>query len=159
MTREKKSWREIDRTRDRSRGRTRKDDRDRLERALDDSRFKERYLQEAEKLFMGAKGKPEHSRALMAIRNAYGTAGFKEAVKNYMETYGTPDDWGTLLLLLDLKKEPEIVCQAINRLCELAEEKGPAEKKGFMSKLSVLSLTAKDPEVQEEAELALAEFA
>jgi len=82
MVRErKKSWKEIDRKRDRSRSaRNKKDERSNLERALEDPRMKELYLQEAEKLFMGAKGRPQHSKDLMAIHESYGRTRFLSTV-------------------------------------------------------------------------------
>ena len=142
MVREKKkSWKEIDRKRDRKRGAgNRKNERSNLERALEDPRMKERYLQEAEKLFMGAKGRPEHS------------------VRNYVDTYGMPNDWGALLLILDIKNDSELVCKAIESLCKLVGEKGTVERRGLESKLRVLSLTARDAEIRETAKTQLTEL-
>ena len=160
MAREKKkSWKEIDRRRDRGRSaRNRKDKRSDLERALEDPRMKERYLKEAEKLFMGAKGQPQHSKDLMAIYESYGKAKFLSTVRHYVDTYGMPDDWGALLLLLDIKNDSELVCKAIEALCELVDEKGAVEQKGLKSKLRVLSLIARDPQIRETAEIQLTEL-
>jgi len=157
MAREKKkSWKEIDRKRDRGRGAGhRKDERSNLERVLEDPRMKERYLQEAEKLFMGAKGRPEHSKDLMAIHESYGRTRFLSTVRHYVDTYGMPQDWGALLLILDIKNDSELVCKAIEALCELVGEKGTVEQKGLKSKLRVLSLTARNPEIREAAEIQL----
>jgi len=160
MARERrKSWKEIDRKCDRGKSaRNRKDERSNLERALEDPRIKERYLKEAEKLFMGAKGRPQHSKDLMAIHESYGRAKFLSTVRHYVDTYGMPDDWGALLLLLDIKNDSELVCKAIEALCGLVEEKGIVERKGLKSKLRVLSLTARNPEIRETAEIQLAEL-
>ena len=160
MIREKKkSWKEIDRMRGRngSAGH-RKDERSNLEKALEDPRMKERYLQEAEKLFMGAKGRPEHSKDLMAIHESYGRRRFLSTVRHYVDTYGMPQDWGALLLILDIKNDPDLVCKAIEGLCELVGEKGTVERRGLESKLRVLSLTSKNPEIQETAETQLTEL-
>ncbi|MEA3386341.1 MAG: hypothetical protein U9Q89_07850 [Thermodesulfobacteriota bacterium] len=160
MVRERrKSWKEIDKMRNRS-GSTehRNDERSNLERALEDPRIKERYLQEAEKLFMGAKGRPEHSKDLMAIHESYGRTRFLSTVKHYVDTYGMPQDWGALLLILDIKNDSELVCKAIEGLCELVGEKGTVERRGLESKLRVLSLTARNPEIQETAETQLTEL-
>jgi hypothetical protein len=147
MARERKrSWKEIDRKRDRSRSaRKKKDERSNLERALEDPRMKERYLKEAEKLFMGPKGRPQHSKDLMAIHESYGRAKFLSTVRHYVDTYGMPDD-------------SELVCKAIEALCELVGEKSLVERKGFESKLRVLSLTSRDPEIRETAEIQLTEL-
>jgi hypothetical protein len=155
----KKSWKEIDKMHNRS-GSTehRKDERSNLERALENPRMKERYLQEAEKLFMGAKGRPQHSKDLMAIHESYGRTRFLPTVRHYVDTYGMPQDWGALLLILDIKNDSELVCKAIEGLCELVGEKGTVERRGLESKLRVLSLTARNLEIQETAETQLTEL-
>ncbi len=154
-----KSWREIDRMRDRpERLRNKREDAGELERALKDPRMKDLYLKEADKLFMGIKGRPEHSKDLMAIHNSYGTSKFLSSVRHYVDTYGIPDDWSVLLLILDLKKETDIVCKAIETLCELAGDKSPVEQKGLKSKLKVMSLTTRDPKIRDTAEIQLTEL-
>jgi len=158
---QKKSWREIDRQRDRgtAKGNKRDEERSHLEKALDDRKFREQYLKEAEKLFMGPKGRPEHARDMQAIHETYGTKGFLMAVRHYIETYGLPDDWGTLSLLLDLKEDPKTVCAAIGRLGSLYGETGPIEQRGFRSKLDILLLTSRDPDILEAAQVSLEELA
>lgn len=152
----KKSWKGIDRMRDRGKGsRNKKDERSNLEKALEDPKMKERYLQEAEKLFMGAKGRPQHSKDLMAIHKSYGRANFLSNVRRYVSTYGMPSDWGALLLILDIKNDSALVCKAIEALCELVEEKGTVERRGLQSKLRVLSLTTRNAEIRETAEMQL----
>jgi hypothetical protein len=160
MVRErKKSWKEIDKMHNRSGGTEhRQDERSNLERALEDPRMKERYLQEAEKLFMGAKGRPQHSKDLMAIHESYGRTRFLSTVRHYIDTYGMPQDWGALLLILDIKNDPDLVCKAIEGLCELAGEKGTVERRGLESKLRVLSLTARNAEIRDTAEIQLTEL-
>lgn len=155
----KKSWREIDRQRDKSRRpRKKKQELSNLERALENPRVKDRYLKEAEKLFMGVKGQPQHSKDLRAIHKSYGRSNFQSVAKHYVETYGMPNDWGTLLLFLDIRDNPELVCKAIQVLCKIVGGKGPVEKKGLKSKLKVLSLIARDPQIRETAETQLAGF-
>ena len=160
MVRErKKSWKEIDKMHNRSGGtKHRQDERSNLERALEDPRMKERYLQEAEKLFMGAKGRPQHSKDLMAIHESYGRTRFLSTVRHYVDTYGMPNDWGALLLILDIKNDSELVCKAIEGLCELVGEKGTVERRGLESKLRVLSLTARNTEIRDTAEIQLTEL-
>ncbi|NDY42206.1 hypothetical protein G3N55_05015 [Dissulfurirhabdus thermomarina] len=156
MGERRKSWREIDKMRDRGGGRgRRRDDRSALERALYDRKLRDQYLKEAERLFQGPKGRPEHGRDLQAVHEAYGTPKFQAAARHYLETYGLPDEWGTLLLFLDLEGAADVVAQAIEALCSLAPEKGPVERKGLEGKLRVLAMTSPEPEVQEAAEAAL----
>ena len=129
-----------------------------LEKALDDPRLKKLYLKEAEKLFLGPKGTPEHDKALKRFKESYGRKNFEEIARDYVERFGLPDEWGDLILLLDLEKSPDIVCDAMEKARELVATKGPLEKTGFISKLKVLSMTAKDPDVGELAEEILESF-
>ena len=155
---ERPSWREIDRLRDRSpHTKRRKSSESELEKALRSKWLKERYLKEVEKLFSGKKASAEHDKALKAIHKAYGTNRFNRTVKKYVEEYGLPEDWGTLILLLD-HKDPQIVCQALEALKALYPEKGLVEKQGFLSKARVLAMTARKEEVREAAQLVLDEI-
>lgn len=159
MSEKRKSWREIDQMRDRGAGSgKRRDDRSSLEKALENPRLREKYLKEAGKLFMGAKGGANHQRDLKAIHDAYGTPRFDGAVIHYLAQYGLPDDWATLMLLLDFKGATETVCKAIDALTVLAKGKGLIERQGLKGKLRVLSLSAKDLEVREAAEVKLSEL-
>ncbi len=154
-----KSWREIDRMRDRGRSRkSRSEGTSTLEKALEDPRLRDLYLKEAENLFKGPKGRPEHAKDLRAVHDAYGTPNFPSAVKHYIETYGMPDDWGTLIILLDLEKKPEIIIKAMEGLQDLYDSKGRVEQKGLKSKLRILSMTSGDPDVRETAETILSEL-
>ena len=159
MGERKKSWREIDRMKDRSRHtRPHTEPKSMLERALDDPRLKKLYLKEAEKLFQGPKGTPEHDRALKKLKNSYGKGTFEANAREYVAKYGLPDEWGVLILLLDLEKSPDIVCDAMEKACKMLAEKGPVERAGFLSKLKVLSMTSKDPYISELAEEILEEL-
>ena len=159
MGERKKSWREIDRMKDRSRH-TRQDTEPKsmLERALDDPRLKKLYLKEAEKLFQGPKGTPEHDRALKKLKKSYGKDSFEATARDYVSKYGLPDEWGVLILLLDLENSPDIVCDAMEKASKMVAEKGPLERTGFLSKLKVLSMTSKDPDISEVAEEILEGF-
>ncbi len=159
MGERKKSWREIDKLRDRSRHTRRTEEpKSMLEKALDDPRLKKLYLKEAEKLFLGPKGTPEHDEALKRLKESYGKRHFEEVARDYVERFGLPDEWGDLILLLDLEKSPNIVCDAMEKARELVSTKGPLEKAGFISKLKVLSMTSKDPDISEVAEEILESF-
>jgi hypothetical protein len=159
MENNRKSWLEIDKMRDKGNSRrVRRSSKSTLERALEDPRLREHYLQQAERLFMGAKGKPDHAKDLQAIHEAYGAAEFEAAVQNYIEKYGMPEDWSTLLLLLDTKNNPVIVCKSISILTGLSSDKGTVERKGLKSKLEVMSLTTKDYHIRETAEQYLSEL-
>jgi len=94
-----------------------------------------------DKLFQGEKGSKEHKAARNAIHTSYGTSKFASSVKKYLKKYGIPDDWSTLMLLLDYKDD-EVLVQVIETLKEIALERSPVERQGFKDKLEILAITA-----------------
>jgi len=143
--RDRPSWREIDRKRDRSRHVTR-DKTSRKEKSLRSTWAKQQYLKEVGKFFQGEKGGKEHKVALDAIHRHYGTGKFASAVKKYLKKYGIPDDWSTLMLLLDYKDD-KVLVQVIEALKEIALERSPLERQGFKDKLEILSFTASNKQI------------
>jgi len=154
--REKPSWREIDRRRDRSRHASR-DERSRKEKSLRSTWAKEQYLKEVDKLFTGKKGGKEHKSALNAIHRAYGTSKFASSVKKYLQKYGIPDDWSTLMLLLDYKDD-EVLQQVIEVMKDLAPERSAMERHGFKDKLEILSFTTSSSKILSLVESVLQEL-
>lgn len=154
--REKPSWREIDRRRDRSRHVSR-DERSSKEESLRSTWAKEQYLKKVDKFFQGKKGGKEHKAALNAIHRSYGTSKFASSVKKYLKEYGIPDDWSTLMLLLDFKDD-EVLVEVIEVMKALAPERSPMERYGFRDKLEILSLTASSSQVITLAESVLKEL-
>ena len=143
--REKPNWREIDRKRDRSRHASR-DKSSRQEKSLRSTWAKEQYMKEMDKLFQGEKGGKEHKTALNAIHNHYGTSRFAASVRRYLKKYGIPDDWSTLMLLLDYKDD-EVIAQVIEALKAFAPDRSPVEREGFKNKLEILSITASSSQI------------
>ncbi len=123
-----------------------------IERALENPRIKNQYLKEVERLFQGPKADPAHEKDLQKIHSSYGTNSFKKQVKAYIKKYGLPDDWGALILLLDLKGESQIVIDTMEKLVEMSKDLSSQEKRGLKSKLKTLSLTTKEVDVAEIAE-------
>jgi hypothetical protein len=154
--RERPSWREIDRRRDRSRHVSR-DEPSKRQKSAQSSRAKQQYLKEMEKVFQGARGTKEHQTALNAIHRHYGTNKFSSSVKKYLKTYGLPNDWGTLILLLDFK-EHKVAIEAIETLKTLVADRPFMEREGFKNKLEILSLTASSSELISLAEALLKEL-
>lgn len=154
------SWREIDRLRDRSlHARLReKRERETVQKSIDRSAWlKEKYLKEVEKLFAGKKGKPEHEKALKRLKNAYGTQRFTKVAREYVKAYGLPEDWNTLLLLLEARDET-IVCEAMEALAKVAPEKGPLERQGFQAKVRTLNLMSENEKIKRTARKILEEL-
>ncbi|QJA05375.1 hypothetical protein FVE67_00585 [Thermosulfurimonas marina] len=158
--RRRPSWRELDRRRDRS-GYARvreKQEKESPGKTIERSSWlKGKYLKEVEKLFSGKKGSPEHEKALKKLKNAYGTKRFTRVAREYVENYGLPEDWNTLLLLLEAEDE-ELVCQALEDLKAQAGEKSPLERQGFIAKVRSLTLISESPRIKTCAEKILSEM-
>jgi len=61
-----------------------------------------------EKLF-GKKGDRARLRLVDRLREAHGTPNFERTYREYLKSYGLPDDLPLLLLLLDLHHEEDVV--------------------------------------------------
>jgi hypothetical protein len=155
--RERPSWREIDRMRDRSRHVSRGGQRPSKERSLRSTWAKKQHLKEAEKVFQGKRGTKDHKAAVDAIHRSYGSGKFSSAVKKYLETYGVPAEWGTLLLLLDYKDD-EVLVEVIDKLKDLAPKRTAVEKRGLKNKLEILTFTTRSSRIASVAEAALKEL-
>ncbi|NWF93145.1 MAG: hypothetical protein HXY46_09520 [Syntrophaceae bacterium] len=147
--RERISWREIDRRKDRPYA-TRE-----TPKAREGSRrsdwLKRHYRKEVDKLFMGKKGTKKHQKALDDIDRYQGTDRFEAAVKAYLDQYGLPEDWNTLSLLLDYS-DSEKVLEALAAMKNLYETRSPVEKQGFKAKVDILAMTAADRDLRAFAE-------
>ncbi len=154
---EKPSWRDLDRRRDRSRHV------ESNEINIDNNPrwVRKQILREADKLFQGNNGpkklSPEQQKALNEIHKTFGTNKYSASVKRYLKEYGLPDDWGTLLLLLDFNDIPTII-EAIQSLKKLYPQQGLQEQQGFRSKLNIISMTSKDEKLRYFVEQAMGEI-
>lgn len=154
--REKLSWREIDRMRDRSRH-VSGERKSFQERTLRSDWAKKQHLREAEKFFQGRKGTDAYKAADRALHEKYGTPDFQEAAKNFLQQFGLPDEWGSLLLILDFH-EAKWVKEALAAMKGLYEKRSLLEQKGFKGKVKVLVMTTADKEVRREGERILEEL-
>ncbi len=148
--REKLSWREIDRRRDRSPHAPKEPPKEHT-RSRRSEWVMKKYRKEADKLFMGKKGTKKHKKAQVDIDRYHGTEQFDEAVKSYLDQYGLPDDWRTLSLLLDYT-DPEKVLEAIHAMRPLYQTRSPMEKQGFKSRLDILAMTSGHRDLRDAAE-------
>jgi hypothetical protein len=82
---------------------------------------------------------------------------FSDAVKKYLDKYGIPDDWSTLMLMLDSKDE-EVVVEVIEAMHACCTERSPTERQGFKDKLEILSFTSSHSRVVSLAERVLKEL-
>ena len=148
--RERISWREIDRRKDRS-PHAPKEMPEGRERSRRSEWVMKKFRKEADKLFMGKKGTKKHEKARSDIERYQGTDQFETAVRAYLEQYGLPDDWRTLSLLLDYSKA-ETVLQALTAMKDLYESRTPMEKQGFKAKVDILAMTAPNSDLRDLAE-------
>ena len=154
--REKLSWREIDKRRDHSRH-VSGDRGSYQERTLRSDWARKQHLREAEKFFQGKKGTAAYKAAHAALDEKYGTPGFQEAMESFLQQFGLPDDWGTLLLVLD-SRDPKWVKEALAALKDAYQKRSLIEQRGFKGKVKVLAMTAGDKGVRQECEKVLEEL-
>jgi hypothetical protein len=148
--REKLSWREIDRRKDRSPYAPKETPRDQT-RSRRSEWVMKKYRKEADKLFMGKKGTKKHQKAHNDLDRYHGTDQFETVVKAYLDQYGLPEDWSTLSLMLDYS-DPQTVLQALTAMKDLYEARSPIEKQGFKAKVDILAMTASDSDLRDFAE-------
>jgi hypothetical protein len=148
--REKLSWREIDRRKDRSPYAPKETPKDQV-RSRRSEWVMKKYRKEADKLFMGKKGTQKHQKAHNDIDRYHGTDQFETTVKTYLDQYGLPEDWSTLSLLLDYS-DSETVLQVLAAMKDLYETRSPIEKQGFKAKVDILAMTASDSDLRDFAE-------
>jgi len=154
--REKLSWREIDQLSKRSRHVDR-GPKSHPERTLRSDWAKKQHLREADKFFQGKKGTDSYKSAHAALHENYGTPQFQKAAQDFLAQFGLPDDWGTLLLLLDYP-DPKVGREALTALKPMVEKRRLIEQKGFLGKVRVLATMTKDPALRTECEKMLDEF-
>ena len=149
---EKLSWSEIDKRKDRSRHAGNDRPEFRRKPSAKEEWAKKQYLKEIEKLFSSEKEETEEQKkARKNISSLYGSSKFNSAVGDYIKKYGLPNDWGTLVLILD-HRDKKIVIKTLKALREIMDESSPAEQEGFKSKVNILAMIAEDDELQELAE-------
>lgn len=156
--RKKLSWREIDKLKDKSgfsKVRKKLESAEGYEKKVD-TKTKERYLKELEKLFEGKKN-VEKEELLTSLHKSYGTKNFKKLAKEFFEKYGLPEDLRSLFLFLDLE-EREIVLKTLEKIKEGFPNKSIPEKQSILSKLKTLSFTTKDEKIGATVEKLLKEM-
>jgi len=129
-----------------------------MEQALSNPRLKSQYMKEMERVFQGPKGDPGHDKELQKLHDSYGSSRFEKQARKYIEKYGIPDDWGALMLLLDLKSANEIVLDVMEKLVDISRKRSKIEKKGLKSKLRTLAMTTRDIVIADTAEGLLEEI-
>lgn len=152
------SWSEIDKRRDRSSHVRHESPESGKKPSAHDEWIKKQYRKEIDKLFKGAQEETEEQRkSRMEIGRAYGTGKFNTLVKQYVKQHGVPNDWSTLILMLD-HKDSAIALQALEALRNRAADSSEAEREGFKSRVKIIAMTSEDESLQECAEQILEEL-
>lgn len=153
--RERLSWSEIDKLKDRSRHVT--PEPKRREKKKESESIRKEALKQAEMLFRGKRSRPEYKKALIRLESHQGTPKFQTTAKKFLGEYGLPEDWSTLTLLLDYQ-EPAKIQEILTLLRSLAASRSRVEQQGFKGKLRTLALTAGDEGLKQAATTMLAEL-
>ncbi len=135
--REKPSWAEIDKRRDR--GRSTRSEHPSGEQARQlAGQQKHNAVRAAEALFAGEGGGAEDATLAKAVRDAHGTPELAQACRDYVATLGVPTRLDLLSVFLDAR-DRECVLSALEKLGELAAAGGLEVSAGLRSQLRVLS--------------------
>ena len=149
---DKPSWSERDKRKDRSQHVSRDKPEFSGKPSVKQEWAKKQYLKDIEKLFSGKKEETEEQKnARKNLSYLYGSSKFNNLVVDYVKKYGLPNDWGTLILILD-HRDKKIVMKTLTTLRETIDESSTAEREGFKSKVKILAMTAEDSALQELAE-------
>lgn len=149
---DKPSWSERDKRKDRSQHVSRDKPEFSRKPSVKQEWAKKQYLKDIEKLFSGKKEETEEQKnARKNLSYLYGSSKFNNLVVDYVKKYGLPNDWGTLILILD-HRDKKIVMKTLTTLREMIDESSTAEREGFKSKVKILAMTAEDSALQELAE-------
>ena len=145
--RERPSWREIDKRRDRSSpyGRDNRD-RDRAPRSNYDKEDMKRRAEEF--LFSKGKGTGGNSEERQMLAEKQWTPEFDKTVASLVSRSGFPDDWTLLFMMMDVKDDT-MLKQVAESMKEKYPERSQAEKQSFMSKLRILSISSRNMETKE----------
>ena len=153
--RPKKSWREIDASRDRARSRAPSERRPAGPAAeARAAAAAQQYLRTLEGSLFAKKGGAEADRLGRAVREAHGTPGFEPACRAYLDALGVPADLGLVTLFLDLP-EPGLLCSVLDALSARAHAGDLTATSGLGTQIRLLSQSA-DDDVAERSEEILA---
>jgi hypothetical protein len=152
--RDRPSWREVDRLRDRSRHGRQEPKPPASQKQQE--KIRQEALKQAEALFAGKQQRPEYKKALAKLEDQRATPQFLASAENFLHDYGLPEEWRGLMLFLDYP-DSAVVAEALQRLQRLASSQSMTELQGLKGKLRTLSLTSRFLEVKEQAAAMLEE--
>ena len=145
--REKRSWSEIDKMKDRSSYRREKYE----ERQKPSSqRALHRYKAQLEKLFKpGTKLGKDAEKKLKKLRETSDRSEFIGLSNKYIEEFGLPHSWGDLENFLR-HKEVEILAEVIRRMEVLLGEQTETRKENFQKDLHLIQMTTRNKDLRKQ---------
>lgn len=147
--REKRSWREIDRMRDRSRPQSDRPPRGAAAQAREAAASKQ-YRKQLDRMFSTNRGGAEAAQLAKAMRAALGTPGLADACRAFRDAVGAPEEASHISLFLD-SGDPELVLAGLEALRSGCVEGTLQATPGFRTQLRMLAQDSND-EVAEAAE-------
>ncbi len=134
--RERPSWRDVDKRRDKSSARGVRDTIS--SKKLHTSYLGKKYKRMLDDMFTGPKRPKEQTAKLKELLDSASTPKFKELVNTYIASYGIPDDWDVLIEMLNLRDQ-DFLCGAIDELLKLVPDQSSAKKDILKEKLRTLA--------------------
>lgn len=146
--REKKSWREIDASKNKSRHVVH-DKPTSPKNAFQVKRENSQAKKALEQFFSGKKNK-EQEEAWKKVASAKGKE-FSTQASAYVEKFGLPHDWNDQLRLLD-HYDSSFVLKVLGNLKDRGEHESKSRIELLLSKLRILKMTAEDPALLKEVD-------
>ncbi|MFH1016776.1 MAG: hypothetical protein V1798_01180 [Pseudomonadota bacterium] len=145
---EKKSWRERDAQRDRSRHLS-QSPKPTEKKTFNVKRDESVAKAALEGLFSGKKSKEQEAAWKNVFVGPFKT--FSLRASNYVEKHGLPRDWDDLIRLLD-HKEPAFVATILDRMIDMAPQETAIRRDLLNGKLRILKMEREEPELVEKFE-------
>ena len=149
--REKPSWRDIDKMKDRGgRAKERRDEQPRPKRT---TYAKMQYKKKLEEFFSVGKKKEDKVKLeeLKKVKDIKNRNAYMKAADEFIKKYGMPKDLDFLLSMLD-HRETENVCKSLELIEQMYKDETETRQDIIKQKVHILEMTASDPKVQGMAE-------
>lgn len=162
--RERLSWSEIDKRKDKGGSRKPRGDGDRDDRPRSPSSMS-RYKQKLEQLFSpagksaksGAKLSDEQREAFKKLQSTTDRSEFQVQADAYLQQFGLPNDWEYLETFLR-HKAPEILKDVIARMEAQLPEQTEVRKGNFQKDLQLIEMTTRDKDLRKQVSELLKKF-
>ncbi len=94
---------------------------------------------------------PKKEAALKKVREEVGKEGFVAALDAYHASYGLPDEYDLLQVVLEAHHAPALRVAALERMDQSVDAQAESTRTVFRSRVKLLALTAREPAVKKAA--------